>query len=505
MTGFQAVNLGTSPSGGLSSLQGIRQSVTIGAQPGQTTPTALNLDDSGGTVGQNWTLSPTSVSGASPAPIDWTAGQIDRLGINGGSGGNTFVVNDTNAATTINPGVGFDSLAILGTTNDLVIDENGASASGPSDSIQVTLGPAIAGALSILGDVQNADLVLDGTNSSANVTATLSQGQISGLMSQPIRFGTTTLSQISYLGGSGADTLTVDFSGGNPVPSTFGLLYDGNAGFNTLALTGGSFTDQEYRASNSTDGFITLADSRIQSSSFIRFLDLSPIIDTVPAENFTFVAPDNVVAVNIVDGPISQGFQTTEINSGDTPAGFELIDFANKTNVVVDLTGIEPFNPPGQLITLNTPTTATGLVSLSLASGISADQINVVATAPGVATSVNSGPGDDQITVSAAGLGEGGSILFDGGTGADTLTIDAGGAAVSFTATTVNVAGRTLINLANLERVNIINAANPPLSPIPTTIHGSAGFPLQDVGTGQFTDADANEPRQQLQRDGRLG
>ena len=29
--------------------------------------------------------------------------------------------------------------------------------------------------------------------------------------------------------------------------------------------------------------------------------------------------------------------QTTEINSGDNPVGFERIDFANKTNVRLDL------------------------------------------------------------------------------------------------------------------------------------------------------------------------
>ena len=65
VTGFQAVNVGTPPTGSTSfqGLQGIRQPIAINSnssQPGLTT--ALTIDDSGGTVGQNWTIAPTSVS-----------------------------------------------------------------------------------------------------------------------------------------------------------------------------------------------------------------------------------------------------------------------------------------------------------------------------------------------------------------------------------------------------------------------------------------------------------
>ncbi|AGA30390.1 beta strand repeat-containing protein [Singulisphaera acidiphila] len=498
VTGFDAVNAGTSPTGGPSTLQGIRQPLTIGVQLGQTTPTSLTLDDSGGTVGRNWTIAPASVSGASPSPINWTSGQVGQLNIRGGSGGDSFTVNDTSAATRINPGAGSDSLAILGTTNALVIDESGASPTAPIDSVRVALGPAIGGALSFLGSSRNTNLILDGTNSTADARATLAQGGISGLTQQPILFGTTSLSQISYLGGSGADTLTVDFSGGNPIPSVSGILYNGNAGFNTLVLMGGSFTDEMYGATNSTDGFISLDDSRIGTHSSIQFLNLSPIIDTVPATNFTFVSPSSAVVFNVIDGPISQGFQTTEINSGDTPVGFERIDFANKTNVQLDLTRDGSPSGAGERITLNTTKAAVGLASLTILSSESADQINILATAPGVSTSINSGGNNDQFTVLPSGLGAGGSLFLNGGTGTDTLNIDAGGGTVNFTGTTVNIGAFPTINLANIEQVNITNAANPPLSAIPTTISGFAGYPLSNTVVGQFSDADVNEPASQF-------
>ncbi|WP_406700944.1 hypothetical protein V5E97_19320 [Singulisphaera sp. Ch08] len=497
VTGFQAVRLGSTASSGASSLAGIRQPVSIGAQAGQTTPTSLTLDDSGGTVGLNWTIDPTSVSSTTPeapAQISWTAGQIDRLDFRGGTGGNAFTVNDTSAPTSLNPGAGSDTIAILGTTNTLEIDNAGASPVAAPDTVRLALGSTLGGAIRVLGEMRNTNLVLDGTNSTANLSATLAGGQISGLTTQPIQFANAALGGISYLGSSGADTLTVDFSGTNPIPSGAGLIYNGNAGFNTLVLRGGSFTVETYQPSNSTDGFITLTDSRIETFSSIQFLNLSPIIDTVPAIDFNFLAPSSAVVFNLIAGPISQGFQTTEINSGDSPVGFELIDFANKTNVRLDLTRDGSPSGPGQVITLNTPNTATGLSSLTILSSQSADQIDVLATAPGVATVINSGGNDDRFTVLPSGLGAGGSLFLNGGDGNDVLNIDAGGATVTFTGTTINIGNFPTITLANIEQVTIINAANPPLSPSPTTISGFAGIPLSDIGVGGFSDADSNEP-----------
>lgn len=488
VTGFDGVSVGTAPPGGASTLQGIRQPLTIGVQQGQTTPTTLTLDDSGGTVGQNWTIDPTSVSGASPAAISWTPGQIGLLDVRGGSGDDTFTVNQTSASTSINPGSGLDAVDVLGTTNSLTIDETAATTGVPTDTIRVALGSAIGGGLSVLGDSNNTTLTLDGSAGTADVSATLGQGQLSGLTRQPIQFSGTSLRQLSYVGGTGADTLTVDFAGSNPIPVGLGLLYDGGQGFNTLELRGGTFETETYTASNSTDGNLFF------DSSQIRFLNLSPIIDTVPAQNFNFVAPANVVAVNVIDGPLSQGFQTTQINSGDNPVGFELINFANKANVRIDLGRDGSTSAGGEQITFNTPTRATGLNTLTLISSESPDVLNILATAPGVATTINSGGGNDQFTLSPSGLGAGGSISLDGGTGTDTLNLDAGGRTVNFTGTTVDIAGFPTISFINIEQVNIVNAASPPLTAFPTTIGGTAGTPFSDVGVGQFTDPDSSEP-----------
>jgi hypothetical protein len=485
VAGFQAVDLGSSPTGGPLTLQGIRQPLSIANPPGQTT--ALTLDDSGDTLSPSWQINPNSISGAAPAPISWTAGQINHLNMIGGSGVNSFSINDLPSPTNLNSGTGTGSINVVATSQDLTIIAEGAPIGSSRNVVRVLAGQGIGGTVSVQGQGGRTDLTIDGSLSAVNFNGTLAQGVISGLTTQPIQFGGAALLGITLATGSGADTLNVDFTGGNPIPAGLGLFWQGGQGINSLVLRGGSFTNESYSAVNSTNGFIGL------DTSQFSFSQVSSILDTVPAANFNFIASTSVVAVNVVDGPIAQGLQTTRISSGDNPVAFAPIDFANKTNVQLDLTRDGTTSAGGELITLNTPTRAAGLASLTILASSSADQINVPATAPGVRTVINSGPGNDLVSVLATGLGAGGNDLFDGGTGNDTLNIDAAGGAVTITANSVSVAQHPTIDLANFEQVNVFNAANGTLTPIPTTISGSAGFPLSNVLAGRFADADPNE------------
>jgi hypothetical protein len=92
------------------------------------------------------------------------------------------------------------------------------------------------------------------------------------------------------------------------------------------------------------------------------------IVDTAPAGNLIFntaVAGDQV---NLVNGPIASGFQTSELSSGSS--SFTTYDFANKTNVTVNGQG-------GDTLNINNTIVASGLTSLTIAELIAAWNLTI--------------------------------------------------------------------------------------------------------------------------------
>ncbi len=158
------------------------------------------------------------------------------------------------------------------------------------------------------------------------------------------------------MGGTTAGSdLTVDYSNGDPLPSS-GLTYDppaatGNA-TNSLNLQGGSFTAETYDPTGVGAGSITY-----NGTTTITFSNLSPVDDTVSSPTFTFNAPSGATTVNVNTGPIVGGVQTDQINDGGT-GEFELINFGNKTVATVNVPA------SGATTTLNYPTAAAGLTAL---------------------------------------------------------------------------------------------------------------------------------------------
>lgn len=199
---------------------------------------------------------------------------------------------------------------------------------------------------------------------------------------------------ITITGDAGADTLTVNFASGNPVPAA-GLSFDGGTGADLLILEGGSFPSETYTATGSSAGSISFG------SSVITFSNIAPITDTVTVTNFTMTATGVGESVNIVDGPVVvtadclAGCQSTEVNSGS--GTFELIDFANKTNVTVDGAGGD------DTITLNNPNIAVGLTSMMINGGAANDVINIRRTIVALPVTVNGGSGNDIVNVGSAG------------------------------------------------------------------------------------------------------
>jgi hypothetical protein len=137
----------------------------------------------------------------------------------------------------------------------------------------------------------------------------------------------------------------------------------------------------------------------------------SVIVDTSPAVSFTFNDPTPGDQITILNGPVANGFQTTEISSSLNNSTFE---FANKTNVTVNDIG------GGDTITINISNPAVGLTDLIVNGGNGADAFTVTPSAT-IPFTINGGgnpqpaPGN-ALTVILAGTT--GAILTDADTGA---------------------------------------------------------------------------------------
>ena len=180
----------------------------------------------------------------------------------------------------------------------------------------------------------------------------------------------------------GPDTLTVDYTNGNPIPAG-GLNYVGNASNNNvLGFKAGFFASETYTPNGANSGVITFP------GQTISFANVNTITDLAPTTNAFLNGTGAADQINVVNGPSVGGVQTSEMNSGNNT--FAKIDFANKTNVTVNgLTGVDTF-------TVNNPTPETSLATLNVDSGPSSNvTFNVLTTPVSVTTNIL---GDGSLT-----------------------------------------------------------------------------------------------------------
>ena len=186
------------------------------------------------------------------------------------------------------------------------------------------------------------------------------------------------LSSILIDGPDGPDTaLTVDYaSGAIPLPIDFHPGPLGPHTDNALTIRGGGASVERHIVTGAHAGVIELDGARIAYSN------LTPINDTVSAANFTFTAPATATAINVNTGPAVSGFQTDQINDGGT-SQFELINFANKSNVTVNAAPSS-----GTALTVNISAAATGLATLAVG-GPAGSTFDVQAVPAGITLGVN--------------------------------------------------------------------------------------------------------------------
>jgi hypothetical protein len=136
-------------------------------------------------------------------------------------------------------------------------------------------------------------------------------------------------SQVNVFGLGGNNTLIVDFANGNPIPAG-GIHYDGGSGgTNRMILQGGKVGTTTYLASGPHSGTVLV------DGLPITYANLAPIDDTTTAGSLNFFATNGNNTIGVTEGPVVNGFQTAQINSGANGT-FELVNFANKGHVTIN-------------------------------------------------------------------------------------------------------------------------------------------------------------------------
>lgn len=231
--------------GDASSVQGINGNVTVRNPPALST---LIIDDSADTTGRAATLNSGSLKGFAPATINWFQSDLNSLAINGGSGGNSFTVNNTPSSifgtgvtTTLTSGSGTDTVNVLGTagTNGAKLDIEG---NGGADVVTVgSLAPALGGTLANINGpvtIRNSpafsSVVIDDSGDAVARNATIDTvtigtqlfGRVNGLGNPAaIQYAIANsgdVLDVNVYGGSGGNTYTIDQTGSLASP-TFSL------------------------------------------------------------------------------------------------------------------------------------------------------------------------------------------------------------------------------------------------------------------------------------------
>ncbi len=220
------VNIGDS-----GSVQGIESTVTIGHNSGDT----INVDDSNDhSYRNNVTVTATGIIGLAPGDIDYYQGSLTALTINGGMGGDTFVVASTpwseySAATTIDTDGGTDTINVRRTMSPLEIDGGGFTA---TETINVgSQAPSLGGTLAnIQGAItvynSSAALNVDDSNDHNAQTATIGSTTLSGLAPADVYYSDNAVSSLTVRGGEGDNHFRVTGTPGPTLLHTGGNKHD---------------------------------------------------------------------------------------------------------------------------------------------------------------------------------------------------------------------------------------------------------------------------------------
>ncbi len=220
------VNIGST--GGPGTMAGIQGPISVVNAPSFT---SLNFHDENDTTGQTWTLdnddsTPTgTVAVTGSATTTYDPVDLSDMTVNGGSGGNTFIVDNTSGfyPTTLNTGTGDDTTTVFATGDDTlnIQGQDGTDTVTLGSSLVAPLGmQGLTGTINVDNTLGSTDLVLDDSQDPVGQTALFfndgTNGQVTGLSPATINYTDSGTDSLTVAGGSGGNTFTIDGTLANP-------------------------------------------------------------------------------------------------------------------------------------------------------------------------------------------------------------------------------------------------------------------------------------------------
>jgi len=470
----------------------------------------LTIDDSGNSAAKTAVVSSSSVTGVSPAAVNYTG--LAKLTVLLGSGSDNVTIASTNASTTtlVNTGGGNDSVRVNATSGPTTVNTgSGVNTVSIGTSIPSTVN-GIQGALTIIGSGHDS-LSLDDSGSTVAKSGTLTTSTITGLgMGSGITF--SGLSLVSITLGSGGNTFTI---ASTPAATVLLSSGKGNDTVNVQSTAAGSQTVVNTGAGTNTvnignslsllAGLVTVTGNggdilnvndtaatagktgQLSASSITGFgsaginyggiatlnLNLGAYNDTLTISSTKATTTTNVntgagndtVNVLATSGPtnINSGTGSDTVNvgsnapliNGGTLAGIQgVLTFTGHGSDKLNLDDSVVSTPltltvSGSTISASNAANVnySGLSTLAINLGSGSDTIKVTGTSATGGTTINSGLGNDGFTVttwSGSAFTLVGPLTLDPGTGVNSLTVDD---SADPNARNIVVTGSTITNL----------------------------------------------------------
>jgi Calx-beta domain/Dockerin type I domain len=212
------------------------------------------------------------------------------------------------------------------------------------------------------------------------------------------------VSSFTFQAERGDDLLRINNPSGGLFAPADGITYHGGGSFynDRLEVQGGSSAGGTY-SPGPTLGAGTVTHAGGAAAQTIRFTGLTLLTDAVPEAIYTVNGTRvDSETISLDDGAVA-GDGLLRLTIAPFPIGpFPPVQFANKTNVVVE--GDAQPGPGSELrdrITVNFTEAATGLAAVTFNAGAGIDNTAVLATAPGVTTTVNCGGNVEEVYIGA--------------------------------------------------------------------------------------------------------
>jgi hypothetical protein len=436
-------------------LGNIQGSVTVAANNfGEPGSAVLSVDDSGDSSPQTVTMKNSEIQYEGDAPIYYnpsssSGGGVTELFVYGGSGGNTYNVQNTSTLSNgnwLNTGTGNDTVNVYGTSGWLEVNNPGGD-----DTLNVGVGNtgSLDGSVDAYG-AGSTHLYINDSNDTASQTVTMNDRSLFGLGSGGVHWAPTSSAAggVTYVevdGGSGNNTYNVNNTS-NLYNYTYLLTGGGTDTINVLATQGSATTGGLHIFNSGSD---------VANRIYVGLGSVANINGTVSVQGY---GVPNIVVDDHIDSTartvtLSGGSLTGLGNAGAIDYGAEFL---------------------------------IGTTSLTIDGPSKGSTYNIEGTPRFTATTVNGGAGNGVFNVGSGGSLSNiyGALTIDGGGGGGVNTLNANDSSSAsgqtYTLSSTQLAGSDFatITYAWLATIHATGSGNDTLTlltPVPTVATGFNG------------------------------